>query len=132
MIKKIYLTIVTILLVAAVSKAQDYPFDLPQDMTASIDITTSSQEAFNNLLLGVNIHDLAKSDGQELVRDFDPITIRFPHGLFSNWYDWEQDKARVYGTETFQYDRDGVIRTSFGGSGDRRGLAVQRKWRNRN
>ncbi len=105
----LYYLFLTIQLVNVI--AQEYPFNLPQNMTATMNITSSVQEPFNNLLLGVNIHDLAKSDGQELVRDFDPITIRFPHGLFSNWYDWEQDKARVYGTETFQYDRNGVIRT---------------------
>ena len=92
-------------------KAQEYPFILPEHMTATINVNTSLKETYNNLLLGTNIHDLSKSEGQELVRDFNPITIRFPHGLFSNWYDWEQDKARVYGTETFQYDRNGTLRT---------------------
>lgn len=112
MTKKIYISIVTVLLSAFVANAQSYPFDLPENMTAAIDITTSSQEQFNNLLLGTNIHDLAHSDGQELVRDFDPITVRFPHGLFSNWYDWEQDKARVYGTDSFTYTKpDGTNRT---------------------
>src|SRR6056297_1220500 len=90
----------------SIAKAQQYPFDLPENMTATLDISTSVREPFNNLLLGTNIHDLAKSDGQELVRDFNPITIRFPHGLFSNWYDWEQDKARVYGTDQFTYIKD--------------------------
>lgn len=106
MIKRIKLLLSLILALGAESFAQSYPFNLPENMTATIDITTSNKEAFNNLLLGTNIHDLAKSDGQELVRDFNPITIRFPHGLFSNWYDWEQDKARVYGTDQFTYTKD--------------------------
>ena len=106
-----YFFIIQALLFGLLVRAQSYPFDLPNDIKATININTNEQELFNNLLLGTNIHDLAKSEGQELVRDFNPITIRFPHGLFSNWYDWEQDKARVFGTETFQYDRNGTIRT---------------------
>ncbi len=95
-----------LLVVVSCLFAEDYPFALPEDMTATIDITTASQEPFNNLLLGTNIHDLAQSDGQAVVREYDPVTIRFPHGLFANWYDWEQDKARVYGTDQFTYTKD--------------------------
>ena len=92
--------------------AQNYPFDLPENMTATLNVNTTEEEPFNNLLLGVNIHDLAHVEGQELVRDFNPITIRFPHGLFANWYDWEKDKARVYGTDQFTYTKpDGNPRT---------------------
>ncbi len=106
------LVVLLMLAVCSKSMAQEYPFDLPSNMTATIDINTTEQEAFNNLLLGVNTHDLAHSDGQELVRETDPITIRFPHGLFSNWYDWEQDKARLYGGENVTYTRsDGTSRT---------------------
>jgi hypothetical protein len=111
MIRKIHLVILPVLFIVFSLKAQNYPFVLPDNFTATLNINTSVQEEYNNLLLGTNIHELAKSDGQELVRDFDPITIRFPHGLFSNWYDWEKDKARVFGTETFQYNRNGAIRT---------------------
>ena len=102
-----------LLIVFAVStQAQNYPFNLPQNFTATLIVNTSEKEAFNNLLLGTNTHDLAHNDGQQLVRDMDPITIRFPHGLFSNWYDWEKDKARVYGTERFTYTKyDGNPRT---------------------
>lgn len=98
--------LLVLLLTASHLFAEEYPFDLPEDMTATVNINTTSQEPFNNLLLGTNIHDLAHSEGQAMVRDFDPITVRFPHGLFANWYDWEQDKARVYGTDQFTYTKD--------------------------
>lgn len=90
------------LTVANASFAQ-YPFSLPSNLEASINIQSTSQEKFNNLLLGYNIMDYSTTTEKDLIRLFNPITIRFPHGLFSNWYDWEQDKARVYGTETFSY-----------------------------
>lgn len=112
MFRKIYLSIIVTLLVFRLVNAQEYPFSLPDKFTATLNVNTSVQEKFNNLLLGTNIHDLAKSDGQELVRNFDPITIRFPHGLFANWYDWEKDKSRVYGTDKFTYIKDdGTPRT---------------------
>ena len=91
-----------LIVIANFSKAQ-YPFELPVSFTAEIDIDTKSKEKFNNLLLGTNIFNFIKPEDKELVRFYNPITIRFPHGLFSNWYDWELDKARVFGTETFTY-----------------------------
>ncbi|HKK80748.1 MAG TPA: hypothetical protein VJ909_00785, partial [Prolixibacteraceae bacterium] len=100
------------MLLAVNGMTQTYPFSLPENITATLNVNTQEEEVFNNLLLGTNIHDLAKSEGQEMVRDFDPVTIRFPHGLFANWYDWEQDKARVYGEEKVTYTRsDGSKRT---------------------
>ena len=81
-IKTILIAILS--LICAKNYAQTYPFTLPEHMTATIHITTTSIEPFNNFLLGTNIHELAKTEGQELVRDFNPITIRFPHGLFRN------------------------------------------------
>ena len=99
-------------LFAMTARTQTYPFNLPENFTATLNVDSQEEEVFNNLLLGVNIHDLAHAEGQELVRDFDPITIRFPHGLFANWYDWEQDKARLYGEEKVTYTRaDGSTRT---------------------
>lgn len=91
-----------LLIVANFSMAQ-YPFALPDAFTAEINIDTKSKEEFNNLLLGTNIFNFSKPEDKELVRFYNPITIRFPHGIFANWYDWELDKTRVFGTETFNY-----------------------------
>lgn len=83
--------------------AQTYPFDLPANLNASINIKSQSQEKYNNLLLGTNIHHFTKTEEKEFVNKFDPITIRFPHGLWSNWYDWRRDVTRLYGDEKFNY-----------------------------
>lgn len=99
------------------SSTLDYTDNQSSDTTAitvvtTMNINTSNREEYNNLLLGTNIMGFTTSDEKDYIRSFDPITIRFPHGLFSNWYDWEQDKARVYGTDEFQYTRpDGSLRT---------------------
>ena len=49
----LYYLFLTIQLVNVI--AQEYPFNLPQNMTATMNITSSVQEPFNNLLLGVNL-----------------------------------------------------------------------------
>ncbi|WP_372772749.1 T9SS type A sorting domain-containing protein [Mangrovibacterium sp.] len=110
--KTILFSFILVAVVWSQSQAQSYPFTLSADLQATINLDPTSQETFNNLLLGTNTHDLAKSEGQEFVKSLDPITIRFPHGLFSNWYDWEQDKARLYGDEKITYTKDdGMLRT---------------------
>ncbi len=94
------------------SLSAQYPFSLPGNIIATLNINTSSQENFNNLLLGTNIMKFNTATEKDLIREFEPITVRFPHGLWSNWYDWEQDKTRLYGTETFQYiGNDGTLKT---------------------
>lgn len=91
------------LLTVSQLKAQDYPFNLPDNPKASINLFTDSQETFNNLLLGTNIHHFTTTKEKDFVRLFNPISVRFPHGLWANWYDWKRDVSRVFGTETFEY-----------------------------
>ncbi|MDW5288132.1 carbohydrate-binding protein [Formosa sp. PL04] len=83
--------------------SQSYPFDLPNTVTATLNVETNLQEAFRNPLLGYNIFGFNSSTDKDFINTFNPNTIRFPHGLFANWYDWRQDKSRVFGTETFDY-----------------------------
>ncbi|NJC28453.1 carbohydrate-binding protein [Neolewinella antarctica] len=90
-----------------------YPFVVPNTITAELDVRTGGQEAFRNPLLGYNIFGFNSALEKEFVRRFDPITVRFPHGLFANWYDWRTDGTRVFGTETFDYIfRDRETRTA--------------------
>lgn len=90
-------------------QAQDYPFVIDDNITATLDVQTTNQETFKNPLLGYNIFGFNTATEQEFIRKFDPTTIRFPHGLFANWYDWRTDGTRVFGEETFDYiDRNGV------------------------
>jgi len=66
-------------------------------MTATLDVKTQKTEAVNNRLLGCNIFGFTKPEEQELIRRFDPITIRFPHGVWANFYNWETDGYTRYG-----------------------------------
>ena len=83
--------------------AQDYPFTLPDTINATLDVKASVQEAFKNPILGYNIFGFRSATEKSLINTFNPTTLRFPHGLFANWYDWRTDKTRVFGTETFEY-----------------------------
>ena len=85
--------------------SQDYPFNLPSNMEATLYINSSSKEVFNNLLLGTNTHHFSTTKEKELVNKLKPITIRFPHGLWANWYDWKRDVSRLFGSESFQYEQ---------------------------
>ena len=92
-----------LLVVILNTNAQDYPFDLPDNIEASINFDTESLESFNNLLLGTNIHHFSTNQEKDFVRLFDPLSVRFPHGLWSNWYDWRRDVSRLFGEERFEY-----------------------------
>ncbi|WP_158837335.1 T9SS type A sorting domain-containing protein [Polaribacter sp. L3A8] len=92
------------LIVATVTvNAQDYPFNLPDNLEATVNINSASTETYNNLLLGTNIHHFKTATEKNFIKLFDPITVRFPHGLWSNWYDWRRDVSRLYGEEKFDY-----------------------------
>ena len=95
--------LVLIICVTFTIKAQEYPFSLPDNIEASIHVNTGSQETFNNLLLGTNIHHFTSTKEKDFVRLFNPISVRFPHGLWANWYDWRRDVSRVFGEEEFEY-----------------------------
>lgn len=102
-------------LTGSVFAQEDYPFDIPETITAELDVQTGSEETFLNPLLGYNIFGFESDRDKELIRKFDPITVRFPHGLFANWYDWRRDVTRLFGTETFEYvarDDPNDIRTA--------------------
>jgi hypothetical protein len=95
------------------SNAQTYPFPLPTTVTATLNVQTQQTETFNNLLLGINMSGFTSATDVEQVQRWNPITIRFPSGLFSNWYDYTNDQTRVYGTETFNYiNGSGVTKTT--------------------
>ncbi|MDU0352563.1 Ig-like domain-containing protein [Paraglaciecola aquimarina] len=96
---KIYSFGVLQLLATSTVYALDYPFDLPESITAEIKINTQQQEKYNNKLLGTNIFKFSYANEKELIRTFDPLTIRFPHGLWANWYDWHSDSTRQFGED---------------------------------
>lgn len=109
MLKKLLCFCFTLLLTISVF-SQDYPFNLPSNMEATINITSSKREVFNNLLLGTNTHHFSTVKEKDLINRLKPITIRFPHGLWANWYDWRRDVTSLFGEESFQYEQ-GVNKT---------------------
>lgn len=99
-----------LMLTSTIIIAQDYPFSLPSNLEATIRINSTSQEEFNNLLLGTNTHHFLTTKEKDLINKLKPITIRFPHGLWANWYDWRRDVSRLFGAESFEYEQ-GVNKT---------------------
>lgn len=94
-----------------------YPFDLPPKLHASLDIDTSKKHPFNNLLLGLNcswpegqygMEGYNHPDAQKLIRTFKPTSLRFPHGVWANFYDWESDGRRI--TDQYKTSYDDAVR----------------------
>lgn len=81
--------------------AQSYPFTLPDTITAFFDVNTNDNEIFNNKLLGYNIFGYTSNSEKDFIRKFDPITIRFPAGVWSNFYNWETDGYTRYNDSIF-------------------------------
>lgn len=71
--------------------AQDYPFNLPSTITASLNVETSNTEIFNNKLLGYNIEGFNTRTEKDFLELVNPVTIRFPHGVWANFYEWQDD-----------------------------------------
>ena len=95
--KKLYtLILISLLFPTLQIQAQTYPFTLPTTVTASLDVTTAIREVANNKLLGANIGGFTSTDEKNLIRKFNPITVRFPSGVWINWYDWTVDGNRIY------------------------------------
>jgi len=85
--------------------AVDYPYANVGPQSASFSISTSSLTPFNNKLLGLNtnfpenqygLDGYNDADGQALITGWAPPALRFPHGVWSNFYDWEVDGRRIY------------------------------------
>lgn len=73
------------------TNAQEYPFNLPNTITATLDVNTSEKEVFNNKLIGYNIEGFNTNTQKDFLELVNPVTIRFPHGVWANFYDWETD-----------------------------------------
>ncbi|WP_136078198.1 hypothetical protein [Pontiella desulfatans] len=85
--------------------AISYPYALPNQLNATLKVDTGSKTHFNNLLLGLNTNfpenqygsdGYNDPDGQDLITTWNPPALRFPHGVWANFYDWEVDGRRIY------------------------------------
>ncbi len=97
-----YLTLLkplSVLLLCAFSifqgNAQEYPFtNLPDTLKASFNVNTQETVLFNKQLLGYNVY-FNNSAHERLIREIDPIGVRFPVGTPGNFYDWETDGFQI-------------------------------------
>jgi alpha-L-arabinofuranosidase len=60
-------------------------------------VTTAASEPVNNALLGYNVLHFKSKSEQEFVNRMDPIAMRFPDGVWGNFYDWETDGFTNHG-----------------------------------
>ncbi len=91
--------------IAGSAFAVQYPFTNVEPQSATLSVNTSNPTPFNNRLLGLNtnfpenqygLDGYNDSDGQALITAWSPPALRFPHGVWSNFYDWEVDGRRIY------------------------------------
>lgn len=90
------IVVITIFAFSSHSFGQTYPFTLPATVTATLEVNTLKKEIANDKLLGANIGGFTSDNEKYLLKKFDPVTIRFPSGVFINWYDWKVDGNRIY------------------------------------
>lgn len=83
--------VIGLLFMSSLATSQTYPFTLPATITASINVETNNQEVFKNTLLGYNIEGFNTTLQKDFIRLVDPVTIRFPHGVWANFYKWQTD-----------------------------------------
>ena len=87
----------------------NYPFELPDTVLAAFDLQFQEREAANNLLLGYNIFGYTTSQQKEFMRIMEPVTVRFPHGVWANFYNCETDGFDTYGDTWDHGSHDDVL-----------------------
>ena len=74
----------------------EYPFELPENIVASVEIDTTKESPVNHMRLGLNCNWPVNRYGktgydnpiaQRLIRELKPCSLRFPHGVWANFYD---------------------------------------------
>ncbi|QDT10921.1 hypothetical protein [Planctomycetes bacterium K23_9] len=90
-----------------------YPFELPTEIKATLNVDTTGSTPVNHLLLGLNCNwpenlygkiGYNHPDAQKLITQLDPSSLRFPHGVWANFYDWESDGRRITDDYHTPYD----------------------------
>ena len=62
-------------------------------------VNTAASEPVNNALLGYNILHFTNQHEQDFVNRMDPVAMRFPDGVWGNFYNWETDGFTNHGHE---------------------------------
>lgn len=94
-----------------------YPFELPKEIRATLNVHSEQKTQVNHMLLGLNCNwpeNLYGKTGynnpvaQELIRSLKPSSLRFPHGVWANFYDWESDGRRI--TDDYKTPYDSAVK----------------------
>ncbi len=97
----------------AASAQAVYPFELAEKMDTKLVVRTDVSTPINRMLWGINCswpeRQYAKlgynhPDAQKLITSFQPSSLRFPHGVWANFYDWESDGRRMTDNYKTLYD----------------------------
>ncbi len=95
----------------------DYPYEVPEVVRASLEIDTSKKSPVDHMLLGLNCNwpeglygmtGYENPKAQELIETLRPSSLRFPHGVWSNFYDWESDGRRM--TDSYKTPYDSAVK----------------------
>ncbi len=69
------------------------------DETRILVVRDATTEPVNNALLGYNILHFKSQREQDFVDRMNPVAMRFPDGVWGNFYNWETDSFTNYGDE---------------------------------
>ena len=109
--------------------AQQYPFNTPNTITASLNVETTNTEPFNNKIIGYNIEGFNTQLQKDFIKLVNPVTIRFPHGVWANFYEWQDDTYQQddYDNGSHQDVLDVYVRSIKGHIGGIASLNTDRK-----
>lgn len=84
---------------------------------ARLEIDLSKTRVIDPMLLGLNCSwpeglygkiGYENPHAEELIRQFKPVALRFPHGVWANFYDWESDGRRM--TDSYKTPYDSAVK----------------------
>ena len=87
-----------------VSLAVTYPYTIPGPVTATLDVNTSIRVPVDPMQLCVNydpydsvsLQGFNHSTNKDHFRTINPSGVRWPQGVWANFYDWESDGRRIF------------------------------------
>ncbi len=94
-----------------------YPFDVSGEITATLNVDTTRKSPVDHMLLGLNCNwpeglygkvGYNHPKAQNLIKKMKPGSLRFPHGVWSNFYDWESDGRRM--TDDYKTPYDSAVK----------------------
>ncbi|MEQ8209509.1 MAG: glycosyl hydrolase [Lacipirellulaceae bacterium] len=62
-------------------------------------VNTAASEPVNNALLGYNIFHFESQRERDFIERINPVAMRFPDGVWGNFYNWETDGFTNHGDE---------------------------------